>query len=150
MTPDALFSLAGTLALPGWAILIFAPRRWPALNAVPAVVLPLVLSAGYTLLILAYFAGAGGDFSLIAGVRQLFMDDYVLVAGWVHYLAFDMIVGALAAGLMDRAGIGRIVQAFVLGTVFLFGPLGYLLARSLVGALGPMGLLARTFQPQEG
>ena len=36
MTPDDLFGLANMVALPGWAILIFAPRRGPALNQRPA------------------------------------------------------------------------------------------------------------------
>jgi len=30
-------------------------------------------------------------------VRALFAHDHVLVAGWVHYLAFDLMVGALLA-----------------------------------------------------
>ena len=36
MTPDDLFGLANMVALPGWALLIFAPRRWSALNQRPA------------------------------------------------------------------------------------------------------------------
>ena len=51
MTPDNMFGLANLLALPGWAILIFAPRRWTWLNMIPALVIPLGLSALYTGLI---------------------------------------------------------------------------------------------------
>ncbi len=32
--PDDLFGLASAAALPGWLILILAPRRWAWLNAI--------------------------------------------------------------------------------------------------------------------
>ena len=135
MTPEALFTLAGTLVLPGWAILILAPRRWPALNAVPALVIPLLLSAGYAALIMRFFAGAGGGFGSLAQVRALMADDGMLLAGWVHYLAFDLIAGSLAAAALDRAGASRLIQAPILITTFLFGPLGWLLAMLVTGGL---------------
>ena len=135
MSPEALFSLASTLALPGWAILILAPRRWPLLNAVPALVIPLILSAGYAALVLRGFAGAGGGFGSLADVRLLMSGDTMLLAGWVHYLAFDLVAGALAAAAMDRAGVARLIQAPILLLVFLLGPLGWLIAMLLTGGL---------------
>jgi hypothetical protein len=135
MTPDAMFSLANMLALPGWAILILAPRRWPVLNAVPALLIPLLLSALYTGLVLAHFSGAEGGYGTLADVRQLFASDPVLVAGWAHYLAFDMMIGALLASRMDRAGVQRLVQAPVLIATFMFGPVGMLLALLTEGVL---------------
>jgi hypothetical protein len=135
MTPEDLFALTGPPALLGWAILILAPRRWPLLNAIPQVVIPLVFSALYTALILANFAATGGGFGTLAAVRQLFTSDWMLLAGWVHYLAFDMAVGAWLAARMDRAGIGRLVQAPLLVLTFLFGPVGFLLALLSEGTL---------------
>jgi hypothetical protein len=41
-------------------------------------------------------------------------DRWALLAGWVHYLAFDLFVGAVMAARMDRAGVGRLVQAPIL------------------------------------
>lgn len=128
MTPETAFALANTAVLPGWAILILAPRRWPWLNAIPALVLPALLSVLYTVFVLAHFAEAGGGYGSIADVRQLFASDAVLTAGWVHYLAFDLFVGAVLARRMDRAQISRLIQGFILPTVFLFGPLGLFLA----------------------
>ena len=135
MTPEVLFSIASTLALPGWAILVLAPRRWWLLNAVPAVVIPLVLSVGYAALVLRGFAGAGGGFGSLGDVRALMADDGMLLAGWVHYLAFDLIAGSLAAGAMDRMGVARLIQAPILLLIFLFGPLGWLIATLLTGSL---------------
>jgi hypothetical protein len=133
MTPDTLFSLSSALVLPAWLILIFAPRRWSLLNAIPAYLVPLLLSALYTVLILSHFSQAGGGFGSLSDVRQLFTNDMVLVAGWVHYLAFDLFIGSWSVAMMDRAGVSRIVQGFILPTIFLFGPAGFLLALAISG-----------------
>lgn len=142
MTPEDLFGLASAAVLPGWAILIFAPRRWPLLNAVPALVLPGALSLLYAGVVLTHFANAtaaGGGFGSLAQVAILFSDDWALLAGWVHYLAFDLFIGAWAAARMDRNGLDRMVQAAILVCIFLFGPLGLVLV--LLTELGLRGLL---------
>jgi hypothetical protein len=75
----------------------------------------------------AYFASADGGFGSIAEVRRLFDAEPVLVAGWGHYLAFDLLVGTMLAERMDQAGVSRLLQAPVLLMIFLFGPAGWLL-----------------------
>jgi Domain of unknown function (DUF4281) len=50
-----------------------------------------------------------------------------VVAGWSHYLAFDLLIGGLVADRLDQAGVSRWLQAPVLITIFLFGPAGWLL-----------------------
>ncbi len=140
MTPESLFALTGPPVLAGWAILILGPRRFGVLNAVPGLVIPLGLSALYAALVLRHFAETGGGYGSLAEVRMLFGSDWMLLAGWVHYLAFDMMVGAVLARRMDRAGIGRIVQAPILVVTFLFGPVGVLVALVTEGALRPPGV----------
>ena len=135
MTPDQLFGLANMVALPGWAILIFAPRRWPALHLLPAVVIPLLLSVLYTGLVLRYFAEAGGGYSTLTEVKTLFLSDNVLLAGWAHYLAFDMMIGAAMAARLDRAGVQRLIQGPILIGIFIFGPVGVLLTLITEGVL---------------
>ena len=135
MTPDDLFGLAGMAAMAGWTVLVLAPRRWAALNAFPALVIPTGLSALYAALVLRHFAGAGGGFGSLSEVAELMSDPWVLLAGWVHYLAFDLVVGAWSARRMDAAGVSRLVQAPLLLTIFLFGPAGFLLALLAIGAM---------------
>ena len=135
MDPETLFSLASTLAMIGWVVLLLLPRGRPVLDAIPAIIVPMVLSAGYALLVLRHFAGAGGGYGSLADVRALMAPDMMLLAGWVHYLAFDLLIGAALARAMDRDAISRIVQAPLLLLVFLFGPLGYLLIIALRGGL---------------
>jgi hypothetical protein len=128
MTPDDLFAMAGQVAVLGWAALILGPRRFPWFNRIPALILPAVLSLLYALVALSRFAGADGGFGSLAEVRTLFTDDWALLAGWVHYLAFDLMIGAMVAARMDRVGVIRLLQAPILVLVFLLGPLGALLA----------------------
>ena len=128
MPPEVLFSHVGTAAMAGWALLILGPRRFAWVNAIPMWIIPAGLSAVYGLIVLSRFSGMGGGFDSLASVATLMADDWALLAGWVHYLAFDLFVGAVMAARMDRAGVGRVVQAPILGATFMLGPLGFLIA----------------------
>lgn len=135
MAPEALFGHAGTIAMTGWAILLLAPRRWSWLNAVPAIILPALLSALYTILILRHFASAGGGYDTLANVRILLSGEWMLLAGWVHFLAFDLFAGAWMARRMDEVGLNRLIQAPILLLILFFGPAGLLIGLVSTGAM---------------
>lgn len=147
MTPEDIFSLAGAAAMAGWGLLILGPRGYPGLNAIPLWVIPVGLSGVYGLLVLSRFSGTGGGFDSLASVAMLLSDDWTLLAGWVHYLAFDLFVGAVMAARMDRVGVGRVVQAAILIPIFLLGPLGFLLAALTELGLRLRPVLARPHSP---
>ncbi|MEM1361126.1 MAG: abscisic acid-deficient protein Aba4 family protein, partial [Pseudomonadota bacterium] len=88
----------------------------------------LILSVLYTGFILAYFGRSDGGYGSLAEVRQLFTTDQLLLAGWIHYLAFDLMVGGFLADRMDRLRLHRVLQAPILFCTFMFGPVGVLLA----------------------
>lgn len=139
--PGGAVTLGNALASLGWLVLIAGPRRWPALNAVPRLVLPLLFSVVYAAFALPSVFSGAGDFSSLDGIRTLFGSDAALAAGWLHYLAFDLFVGAWIAARSDEAGIARLVQAPILLATFLLGPLGLLLfhvTRGLMSA-SPFG-----------
>lgn len=126
MSFDALFSLSSSAAMVGWLMLIFLPR-WPALLAGLSFGLIGALSLLYAVLVLVFFFRVdGGGFGSLPAVRALFMSDPVLLAGWVHYLAFDLFVGIFIARQSDGIGLSRLMQAPILLATFMFGPLGYL------------------------
>ena len=124
---ESWFSNAGLIAMIGWMILVFGPRRWPLLSAFPAYVIPAILSLGYAILILRHFGIAQGGFTTLVDVALLFSNDHLLLAGWVHYLAFDLFIGAWIARQSDDVGISRVVQATILVTTFMLGPFRLLL-----------------------
>ncbi len=131
--PDTAFRLAGLLALLGWAGLLLslfvgAARAvaWPAAQ----LIVPALLALAYILLLAGAWGAddaAGGGFGSIAEVRALFANDAALAAGWLHYLAFDLFVGAwiVRDGLEVR--VPRLLLIPCLALTFLFGPSGLLL-----------------------
>lgn len=126
--PGTIFQLGNQTALIGWVILLFLPRRFPLLLAVPKYVIPCVLALVYAgIMLTQFFTVKGGGFSSIAEVRTLFAVDEILVAGWLHYLAFDLFVGTWIAQRSDEARIPRLIQAVFLLATFMFGPIGFLL-----------------------
>ncbi len=128
------FSLASYLAMAGWAILIagIVLKRPLLRDAVAGRYLPLALSAGYTVLILVFWWQGEGGFGSLANVQQLFTSPWLALAGWVHFLAFDLFIGALMARRMMEAGLSRLLLIPVLPLAFLFGPAGFLLAQAFL------------------
>jgi hypothetical protein len=126
MTPDSLFQIANPLAMAGWLALALAPLspRWS--NRVAGVAIPLVLSVGYTTLVLVHWASAPGGFGALPDVMALFTHPGVALAGWVHYLAFDLFVGAWIARTARAEGIPHLFVLLCLVPTFLFGPAGFL------------------------
>jgi ABA DEFICIENT 4-like len=135
MTPEALFSLASSAVLPGWLLLVFLPRwRWTTRLAT-GVVLPALLGLLYLYLILTRWAGSEGGFGSLAEVRRLFDNPTLLLAGWVHYLAFDLFVGTWEVRDASKLGLPHLLVVPCLLLTFLFGPIGLLLYFVLRGLL---------------
>jgi hypothetical protein len=126
MTPDALFQIANPLALLGWVALALSPVAPRASLAVAGVAIPLLLSVAYSGLVLAFWSGAPGGFGTLADVQLLFTDPHIALAGWVHYLAFDLFVGAWATRTARAEGIPHLFLLPCLLLTFLFGPAGLL------------------------
>ena len=124
VTLDQIFSAANFVALCCWLLLVALPRkRWVA-NGVAGVAVPSLFAALYTGVIAAHLADSEGGFSTLSGVALLFSNPWLLLAGWIHYLAFDLFTGMWIARDADAKGFSRLAQAPVLLATFLAGPLG--------------------------
>ncbi|MEL7197931.1 MAG: ABA4-like family protein [Pseudomonadota bacterium] len=125
VTPEVVFGWASQAAMLGWVILIFLPRRWPQLLFIPRYLIPFGLSLLYAGLAFAHFFTVEvGGYSSLDQVRTLLSKDEMLLAGWVHYLAFDLFIGGWIAVEADKLGFNRLIQAPILVATFLFGPVG--------------------------
>lgn len=138
MTPDALFQVANPLALLGWAALLSSPL-WPrAADRVATLLVPGLLAVAYVALAAAYWSRAeGGGFGSLDEVAALFAQRHVLLAGWLHYLAFDLLVGAMIVRQGRALALPFWVVLPCLPLTFLFGPAGFLLFLGLRLALRP-------------
>ena len=135
MTPEALFSLASSAVLPGWLLLVFLPRwKWTT-RLVTGVLLPGLLGLLYVYLIATRWVGSEGGFSSLADVKRLFDEPALLLAGWVHYLAFDLFVGTWEVRDAQKLALPHLLVVPCLVLTFLFGPIGLLLYFGMRGLL---------------
>ena len=126
MPPETLFDIAGPVTLVGWLALVAFPLAPRAADAVATMIVPLLLSVAYSALILAFWSGAPGGYGTLPDVMRLFTDPHVALAGWLHYLAFDLFVGAWAVRTARTEGIAHLLVLPHLALIFLFGPAGFL------------------------
>lgn len=130
------------MVAPCWLLLLLAPR-WRWTHRVVSFAWPLLIAALYVYLLVAHRAPPGSGFNTLHQVTVLFSSPYALLAGWVHYLAFDLFIGAWETRDGLRLGISRWVLLPCQLLTFFFGPAGlalYLtikvLLRREVGAEG--------------
>src|SRR4051812_10815387 len=127
MNPAQVFSIVSTIAALQWLLLILFPKRkvtrWLFNNAA----VPLLLSVIYCIYIAGFFGIHGGGFGSIEEVRTLFSNDNLLLAGWVHYLAFDLLIGFTVIKSAQALAISHWLVIPCLALTFMFGPCGYLL-----------------------
>lgn len=127
MTPDQIFSIANFAAMCCWLLLAALPgRRWVS-QLIAGAAVPAVFAAMYILLIAARFFSAEGGFASLRDVALLFADPWLLLAGWIHYLAFDLLVGSWEARDARERGVPHLFLVPCLILTFLFGPAGWLL-----------------------
>lgn len=127
MTADQIFSISNPVAMVGWLILIFAGRKKWAASLVTGVVIPLLFAILYTTLILGHWGERTGGFGSLSEVMALFTNQWLVLAGWVHYLAFDLFVGSWEVRDAVAYKIPHIAVVPCLVLTFLFGPIGFLL-----------------------
>lgn len=133
MRPETLFAYANSAALLAWLLLaagLLLRLRW-LVDSVCGLAIPILLAIAYVVLIGLHWGGAEGGFGSLADVAALFRTPELLLAGWVHYLAFDLVVGALIVRQGLREGIPRLLLLPVLPVTFLFGPIGFLLFQAI-------------------
>lgn len=125
MTPHDLFPIPNSAAALCWLMLMLAPpgSAWPRRIALGAAVL---LAMTYAALIGAFVSQGQGDFQSLAGVQRLFQHPGLLLAGWVHYLVFDLLVGLWERAEAARIGLSRWLLLPCLFLTFMFGPIGWL------------------------
>jgi hypothetical protein len=134
---ETLFSVVNIVVMPAWLMLAIAPTHPMTIKLVRSGAWTLVYSLLYTaLLVMMFLAPGGGSMSTLASIQQAFGTPHVALLGWVHYLAFDLLVGVRVAEEGLEAGCSRLFMAPFLFFTLMFGPFGFLawrIARTLRG-----------------
>ena len=86
----------------------------------------------------------GAGFGSLSEVLNAFAVPWLALAGWIHYLAFDLFIGAWEVRDAQRRGIAHVWLIPCLPLTFLAGPVGLLLYLAIRYGLRRTGDLAET------
>jgi hypothetical protein len=127
MTPDQLFNIANMVALAGWLALILLPTAPQLLEPLSRLVVPGLLAIAYAVIIVPFMMQGGfGALTSLEGIASGLGQPWPLLAGWLHYLAFDLLVGCWIAERARAEGIPHWALIPVLLLTFILGPIGFL------------------------
>ena len=128
MTAADVFSFANPTAMLMWILMIFLPKWKGTRFLIDFKVIPILLSIVYVIYIIKSLMSLGMmDFGSLASVKELFTVDNAVLAGWVHYLAFDLLVGMWILDQNKELKINHLLIVPCLLGCFMFGPVGFLL-----------------------
>ena len=127
MNATSIFSFGNSFVLLGWILLIFLPT-WKHTQTIILNGIIVLFALIYIYLFLKDIGSFSLDsFSTLANVKALFQNDNAVAMGWIHYLAFDLFVGAYIVKKSQQLQISRWLYTLPLPFIFMFGPVGYLL-----------------------
>lgn len=134
MNYPLLFKIANASVIPAWLLLLFLPKHRITQLVVHSYFYPIVLGILYTTLMIVSWGGEGG-MDTLENLKTSFGRDEILVLGWVHYLVFDLFVGAwiVRDAISNQITHWKIVPALIL-TLFA-GPIGlliYVIVRAII------------------
>jgi len=136
VSPDLVFLVCNYGVLPAWLLLAAAPGWAWTQRVVHALWIPSLLGLVY---LATFLTGPDlpedGGFGTFAGVMTLFTSPHAVLAGWVHYLTFDLFVGAWEVRDARRRGVPHLWLLPCLFFTLMLGPIGLLLYLALRYAL---------------
>ena len=135
MSPDTIFQTCSTIAMAGWLVLLIISPFWSSFDKFLIGTIITLFAIVYAWLIFQVFSpGDFEKFDSLNGVMELFTDKTAVTAGWVHYLAFDLLTGIWIKKNAQKYNIHHLILIPCLLFTFMLGPIGlllYLLVRSI-------------------
>ncbi len=128
MNASEVFSIANSIVIPMWLLMIILPNWKVTRFLIDYKLIPISLSIIYAIyIIIAINIGGMMDFGSLHSVMSLFTEENAVLGGWVHYLAFDLLVGMWMLDQNKQLKIHQLVMIPCLLGAFMFGPIGFLL-----------------------
>jgi hypothetical protein len=131
MSPEIIFQITNPLALVGWILLLFAPLipKWS--DRIAGYAIPALLALVYAVMLVTHAGEGEGGFGSLPEVMNLFTVPGLVMAGWLHYLAFDLFIGAWEVRTARKEGIAHWMVIPCLALTLFAGPIGLLLFLAL-------------------
>ena len=128
MSPDSIFQTCSTIAMVGWIVLLIISPFWSSFDKFLIGIIITLFTIVYAWLIFQVFTpGDFEKFGSLNGVMELFTDKTAVTAGWVHYLAFDLLTGIWIKKNAQKYNIHHLILIPCLLLTFMLGPMGLLL-----------------------
>ena len=127
MSIDQIFQLSNNLAMLGWLFLLIVPNwKWTA-KIVIGIIVTILAILYITFIVQAMNPEDMRSFGTLEGIMELFTNKKAVFAGWLHYLAFDLMVGIFIVNDAARSKVNRFLVIPCLLLTFMLGPTGLLL-----------------------
>ncbi len=136
MAIESIYTAVNAAIIPFWLLLLFVPHSKATNLLVHSGAVPIMFGGVYIYyFVISFIMGGpeGASMNSIAGLQVAFSDPRTLVAAWVHYLVFDLFVGAWQVRDARREGIHHLAIVIPLLLTFMAGPLGLALYIALRG-----------------
>lgn len=130
---EIIFSLVGIAAMIGWLALLLSPIIPEWSDRLAGWIIPAALASAYVGIALTPNDVDGG-YASFAEVAQLFTNESAVMSGWIHFLAFDLVIGAWICRTARKIGIRFWLVLPTLPLTFLYGPAGFLVFAVMVAA----------------
>ncbi len=146
MNPEMMFTIVNTAVLPLWLMLVFIPHAKVTDWLVHSGLIGVIYGLTYVFFLGISMTSSppeGAGMGSIAGLQLAFSDPRALLGAWVHFLVFDLFVGAWITRDARRMEIPHPVIVVPLILTLMTGPFGLLIY------IGIKGIWKKRFSLQE-
>ena len=128
MTANAIFQISCAIAAIGWLVIILASPFWIAWDKFLVAIIITLLACIYSCLNLSNFHIHDLKmFGSLAGILTLYNNPFLLTAGWVHIMAFDLLVAVWIKKNSVQHSISHGLIILPLIFTCMLGPLGFVI-----------------------
>ena len=130
MSNATMFMLVNYAVMPFWLLMLVLPHHKITNILVHSGVVPMIYGVVYACyFVIGFVMGGpeGGSMGSLEGLMIAFTSETAIIAGWVHYLVFDMFVGSWQVRDARRVGIPHVAILIPLILTFVAGPLGLMI-----------------------
>ncbi len=127
LTPDTVFLIATYGIMPFWLLLAIAPSWTYTQTLVHSALIPIVIGVAYTFYVTTGAFSQSEGFGTLSAIMKAFTVPEAVIAGWLHYIVFDLFVGAWQVRDAQRRGMNHWLVVPCLFFTLMLGPVGLLL-----------------------
>ncbi|CAO3616331.1 unnamed protein product [Cunninghamella blakesleeana] len=131
---DTIFNIVNIIPLPVWLLMSIAPQWNVTHTIVKSHITSIVISIIFVALNIIHFSNDTDEFEItgffsLNVIAYVFSKRFIVLIGWVHYLAFDVFIGSwiFLDNLKNKTPLPHFFMILCFLFTYTFGPSGFLL-----------------------